>query len=152
MNILKSLLSGLVVLSTCCKQNEIVIPRLLNSLFVKSLIMNIRFVNWKAITISWDMNNEQSKHFSIERYIEGDINDAFIISKNKHEQGGFEWWTLILKDGRILMNIGLNLEWVYDPIFFNIIYTQVFVNNLYTQIIFYSQIKPNDLFLEILFY
>ena len=36
------------------------------------------------VTISWDLKSEQSKHFSIERFVDGDVNDAFIISYNLH--------------------------------------------------------------------
>lgn len=98
MNIVKSLvLSGLVVLSTpIAKQNEIVIK----TAETKQSICEVAYHVYEHcelesnIIISWDVNSNESKHFSIERFIEGDINDAFIISKNKHEQGGFEWYTL----------------------------------------------------------
>lgn len=36
------------------------------------------------VTISWDLKSEQSRHFSIERFVDGDVNDAFIISYNLH--------------------------------------------------------------------
>lgn len=98
MNIVKSLvLSGLVLVSSpVARQNEIVIP----TAKTVNTICEVEYHKYECcelesnITISWDMNSNESKHFSIERYIEGDINDAFIISKNHHEQGGFEWWTL----------------------------------------------------------
>jgi hypothetical protein len=104
MNIVKSLvLSGLVLVTTpVIKQNEIVIPtgEAVNSICEVSYHVYERCELENNVTISWDMNDTQSKHFSIERYVEGDINDAFIISKNKHEQDGFEWWTLDIEGWR----------------------------------------------------
>ena len=98
MNIVKSLvLSGLVLACTpVAKQNEIVIKTADTKQSVCEVAYHVyeRCELESNVTISWDVNSNESKHFSIERYIEGDINDAFIISKNHHEQGGFEWWTL----------------------------------------------------------
>ena len=49
------------------------------------------------ITISWDLKSEQSRHFSIERFVDGDVNDAFIISYNLHvvdnEYQNYSWHT-----------------------------------------------------------
>ena len=45
------------------------------------------------ITISWDIDSNESKHFSIEKYYFGDREDAFIVSKNRHEYNDYEWWT-----------------------------------------------------------
>ena len=99
MNILKSaLLSGLVALAVPAvpHQAEIVIPtgKTVNSVCEVAYHKYERCELENNITISWDMNNEQSKHFSIEKFYFGDCEDAFIISKNKHEQGGYEWYTL----------------------------------------------------------
>lgn len=104
MNIVKSLvLSGLVLVTTpVIKQNEIVIPtgEAVNSICEVSYHVYERCELENNVTISWDTDSNESKHFSIERYVEGDINDAFIISKNKHEQDGFEWWTLDIEGWR----------------------------------------------------
>ena len=98
MNIVKSLvLSGLVLACTpVAKQNEIVIKTADTKVSVCEVAYHVyeRCELESNVTISWDVNSNESKHFSIERFIEGDINDAFIISKNKHEYGGFEWYTL----------------------------------------------------------
>lgn len=98
MNILKSaLLSGLVALTVPAipHQAEIVIPtgETVNSVCEVAYRQYERCELENNITVSWDVDSNDSKHFSIERYVEGDINDAFIISKNRHEQDHFEWWT-----------------------------------------------------------
>ena len=99
MNIIKSaLLSGLVALSVPAvpHQYEIVIPtgKTITSICEVSYHQYERCELENNVTISWDIDSDTSKHFSIERYYFGDINDAFIISKNKHEYGNAEWWTL----------------------------------------------------------
>ena len=97
MNIVKSLvMAGLVLACTpVAKQNEIVIKTADTKQSVCEVAYHVyeRCELESNVTISWDVNSNESKHFSIEKYVEGDINDAFIISKNKHEQDGFEWWT-----------------------------------------------------------
>jgi len=98
MKILKSvLLSGLVALSVPAvpHQGEIVIPtgKTVNSVCEVAYHVYEHCELENNVTISWDVDSNESKHFSIERYVEGDINDAFIISKNKHEQDNFVWWT-----------------------------------------------------------
>lgn len=105
MNIVKSfVMAGLVALTAPAipHQAEIVIPtgEAVNSICEVSYHVYERCELENNITISWDMNDTQSKHFSIEKYVEGDINDAFIISKNKHEQDGFEWWTFDIEGWR----------------------------------------------------
>jgi len=105
MNILKSaLLSGLVMLTVPAipHQAEIVIPtgKTVNSVCEVAYHVYEHCELENNITISWGMDSNESKHFSIERYVEGDINDAFIISKNKHKQDGFEWWTLDIEGWR----------------------------------------------------
>lgn len=104
MNIVKSLvLSGLVLACTpVAKQNEIVIKTADTKVSVCEVAYHVyeRCELENNITISWDMDSNESKHFSIERYIEGDINDGFIISKNKHEQDNFEWWTFDIEGWR----------------------------------------------------
>ena len=88
MNIVKSaiLVGCALACSPVAKQNEIVIK----TGETKQSICEVAYHEYQAcslennITISWNFVDEQSKHFSIERYIDGDINDAFIISKNLH--------------------------------------------------------------------
>ena len=97
MNILKSaLLSGLVALSIPAipHQAEIVIPtgKTVNSICATSASSYEWCELENNITISWDIDSNESKHFSIERYYFGDIEDAFIISKNHHEYDNYEWW------------------------------------------------------------
>ena len=82
MNILKSaLLSGLVALTVPA------IPH------VNEIVISTNKTYENNITISWDLDSNESKHFSIEHFYFGDIEDAFIVSKNRHEVDGFEWWT-----------------------------------------------------------
>ena len=98
MNLLKSaLLSGLVALSVPAipHQTKIVIP---TGRTVRGICpVAYQQYDWceleNNITISWDIDSNESKHFSIEKYYFGDIEDAFIISKNYHAHDGFEWWT-----------------------------------------------------------
>jgi len=98
MNILKSaLLSGLVALTVPAipHQAEIVIP---TGKTVVS-ICEVAYGQYELcelesnITISWDVDSNESKHFSIEKYYFGDVEHAFIVSKNRYEDHGFEWWT-----------------------------------------------------------
>lgn len=79
MNIIKTaLFTGLVLLSApAMQQKEIVINK----------------GNENYLTISWDFVST-NKHFSIENEDNGLIRDAFIVSKNLHEHGNFEWYTL----------------------------------------------------------
>lgn len=98
MNILKSaLLSGLVALTVPVipHQAEIVIPtgKTANSVCEVAYHVYERCELENNITISWDVDSNKSKHFSIERFYFGDRKDAFIISKNRHEYDNFEWWT-----------------------------------------------------------
>ncbi len=97
MNILKSaLLSGLVALTVPVIPHvgEIVIPtgKTVNSVCEVAYHVYERCELENNVTISWDIDSNESKHFSIERFYFGDCEDAFIISKNHHEQGNFEWW------------------------------------------------------------
>ena len=99
MNILKSaVLSGLVALSVPAipHQHEIVIPtgKTVTSVCEVAYRQYERCDLENNITISWDVDSNESKHFSIEKYYFGDVEDAFIISKNRHEYSGYEWWTL----------------------------------------------------------
>ena len=98
MNILKSaLLSGIVALSVPAipHQAEIVIPtgKTVNSVCEVEYNVYERCELENNITISWDIDSDVSKHFSIEKYYFGDIEDAFIISKNHHVHNDYEWWT-----------------------------------------------------------
>lgn len=98
MNILKSaVLSGLVALSIPAVPHvgEIVIPtgKTVTSICATSQTSYEWCELENNITISWDTDSNESKHFSIEKFYFGDVEDAFIISKNHHESGGFEWWT-----------------------------------------------------------
>ena len=99
MNIVKSaLLSGLVALAIPAvpHQHEIVIPtgKTINSVCEVAYHQYERCELENNVTISWDIDSNESKHFSIEHYYFGDLDDAFIISKNKHQFGNSEWWTL----------------------------------------------------------
>ena len=98
MNILKSVvLSGLVALSVPAipHQAEIVIPtgKTVRSICEVAYEQYERCELENNITISWDVDSDVSKHFSIEKYYFGDIEEAFIISKNHHAHDCFEWWT-----------------------------------------------------------
>ena len=98
MNILKSVvLSGLVALSVPAipHQAEIVIPtgKTVRSVCEVAYRQYERCDLENNITISWDVDSDVSKHFSIEKYYFGDIEDAFIISKNHPVHDDFEWWT-----------------------------------------------------------
>ena len=76
--------SSMAVIPAVCPVNEIVIK----TGETKHSVCEIAYKEYQPcelennVTISWDFKNEKSKHFSIERYIDGDINDAFIISNN----------------------------------------------------------------------
>ena len=56
----------------------------------------------QVVTVSWDLvgrddynvfvGDYNEKHFSIERFVDGDINDAFVISMVHHNwENEFEW-------------------------------------------------------------
>lgn len=98
MNIIKSaILSGIVALSIPAVPHvgEIVIPtgETVNSVCEVAYHVYERCELENNVTISWDVDSHESKHFSIEHYVFGDREDAFIISKNHHEQGQYEWYT-----------------------------------------------------------
>ena len=69
-----------------CPVNEIVIK----TGETKQSVCEIEYKEYQPcelennITISWDLKSEQSKHFSIEHFEDGDVDDAFIISYNLH--------------------------------------------------------------------
>lgn len=98
MNILKSvLLSGCLALSIPAVPHvgEIVIPtgKTVTSICEVSYQQYERCELENNVTISWDVDSNESKHFSIEHYYFGDREDAFIISRNRHEYSDYEWWT-----------------------------------------------------------
>ena len=94
--------ASVAVVPVVCPVNEIVIK----TGETKQSVCEIAYKEYAPcslennVTISWDLKSEQSKHFSIERFIDGDVNDAFIISNNLHEVHGYSWRTLDIEGWR----------------------------------------------------
>ena len=66
------------------------------------------------ITISWNLTDSIEKHFSVEHFENGDVDDAFIIAKTHHEykENGFdmEWNVWSVEAWKNIDDVWFNIE------------------------------------------